>query len=243
MAIKHLRVDPTHKYKLAQVYRELAILEFLSKAIKQNHLPPLFTELVDVFVPKQEIETKKVHNVFIVMKASKANLRTLISGIELSDKDFKGILYNILCAINYLHSANIIHRDLKPENILVNQFGEFSICDYGMARTLPESCQGKHNGNSMKVRKSVMTDAIKADPSLASSRSVKQNISRKLKKVQALNKNPKRSLSPHVSTRWYRAPEVCLVERIYDQASDIWALGCVFLELFSCHQSVRIPEK
>jgi len=24
------------------------------------------------------------------------------------------IFYNMLCAINFIHSANIIHRDLKP---------------------------------------------------------------------------------------------------------------------------------
>ena len=49
------------------------------------------------------------------------------------------ILYNILCSVNFLHSANVIHRDIKPANILINSECEVKICDFGMARTI------KHN--------------------------------------------------------------------------------------------------
>ena len=41
----------------------------------------------------------------------------------------------------------------------------------------------------------------------------------------------KRHLSIHVGSRWYRAPEVALVEKQYDQASDMWSLGCILYEL------------
>ena len=41
----------------------------------------------------------------------------------------------------------------------------------------------------------------------------------------------KRHLSLHVGSRWYRAPEICLVEKHYDQASDMWSLGCIIYEL------------
>ena len=41
----------------------------------------------------------------------------------------------------------------------------------------------------------------------------------------------KRCMSVHVGSRWYRAPEVCLVERQYDQASDMWSFGCILHEL------------
>ena len=34
-----------------------------------------------------------------------------------------------------------------------------------------------------------------------------------------------------MGTRWYRAPEVCLLSKSYDQASDMWSVGCVLAEL------------
>ena len=47
------------------------------------------------------------------------------------------ILYNLLCALKFLHKANIVHRDIKPSNILINEDCEVKICDFGLARTMP----------------------------------------------------------------------------------------------------------
>ena len=41
----------------------------------------------------------------------------------------------------------------------------------------------------------------------------------------------KRKLSDHVVTRWYRAPEIILIEKEYGPAADIWSVGCIFAEL------------
>lgn len=40
-------------------------------------------------------------------------------------------------------------------------------------------------------------------------------------------------MTGHVVTRWYRAPEVILMETMYSQAVDIWSVGCILGELFS----------
>jgi mitogen-activated protein kinase 1/3 len=45
-------------------------------------------------------------------------------------------VYNLLCAVKYLHSANVLHRDLKPANILVNEDCSVKICDFGLARSI-----------------------------------------------------------------------------------------------------------
>ena len=52
-----------------------------------------------------------------------------------------------------------------------------------------------------------------------------------LKKTKDLRKNMKRQLTGHVATRWYRAPELILLEKDYGPAIDMWSVGCIFAEM------------
>ncbi len=58
-------------------------------------------------------------------------------------------------------------------------------------------------------------------------------MTRMLEKTKSLRKNMKRELTGHVVTRWYRAPELILLEKDYGEAIDIWSIGCIFAELLS----------
>ena len=60
---------------------------------------------------------------------------------KLSEDHIITILYNQLCALNYIHSANIIHRDLKPANFLIDSNCNVMICDFGMSRVMPKQSQ------------------------------------------------------------------------------------------------------
>jgi mitogen-activated protein kinase 7 len=56
------------------------------------------------------------------------------SGQPLTDAHFQSFIYQILCGLKYIHSANVLHRDLKPGNLLVNADCELKIADFGLAR-------------------------------------------------------------------------------------------------------------
>lgn len=43
---------------------------------------------------------------------------------------------------------------------------------------------------------------------------------------------PVKTLTHEVETLWYRAPEILLGQQRYTFAVDIWAVGCIFAELF-----------
>jgi serine/threonine protein kinase len=48
----------------------------------------------------------------------------------------KTFLYQLLCALKYVHSAMVIHRDIKPANILLNEDCGLKVCDFGLARVI-----------------------------------------------------------------------------------------------------------
>ena len=56
-------------------------------------------------------------------------------------------------------------------------------------------------------------------------------MSRKLVRTKDMRKSMKRELTGHVVTRWYRAPELILLEKEYGPAIDAWSVGCIFAEL------------
>lgn len=53
-----------------------------------------------------------------------------------NEEHFITIAYNILCCVQFLHSANIAHRDIKPANILVDSECGITLCDFGLSRSM-----------------------------------------------------------------------------------------------------------
>ncbi|CAH6720887.1 mitogen-activated protein kinase Hog1p [[Candida] jaroonii] len=60
--------------------------------------------------------------------------RVIYSTMQFSEFHIQSFIYQILCGLKYIHSADVIHRDLKPGNILVTIQGILKICDFGLAR-------------------------------------------------------------------------------------------------------------
>lgn len=116
------------------------------------------TELIDLFVPNLDMKDPQF-GLFIVMEYFESDLKKLMTQsprVELSENHVIQILYNILCCMKFLHSANILHRDLKPGNILIDSDCRVKVCDFGLSRSLPESCVGKGSGNSKRMRDSIL---------------------------------------------------------------------------------------
>lgn len=111
--------------------------------------------------------------------------------------------------------------------MLINQDCTVKICDLGLARAVDNvSFSNPKTGNQ----------STNDDDDLLA------NLPKKEKKTtekKGLKKAPgstggaglKTNLTSHVVTRWYRAPEIILIEKKYDSKIDVWSVGCIYAEL------------
>ena len=79
------------------------------------------TKLIDIIIP----DSKDFNEVFLVMNYKDLDFKKLFiekkpENFTFTEEHFKIVFYNLLCAINFMHSANVVHRDLKPANILLD---------------------------------------------------------------------------------------------------------------------------
>ncbi|KAF2967746.1 hypothetical protein GQX73_g5815 [Xylaria multiplex] len=89
------------------------------------------TCLYDMDIPRPE----NFNETYLYEELMECDLAAIIrSGQPLTDAHFQSFIYQILCGLKYIHSANVLHRDLKPGNLLVNADCELKICDFGLAR-------------------------------------------------------------------------------------------------------------
>lgn len=61
---------------------------------------------------------------------------------DLAEPEVAIITFQVLKAVEYLHSHNVVHRDIKPENILMTSWREGArivLSDFGQSRTLDDA--------------------------------------------------------------------------------------------------------
>ncbi|KAH7491869.1 Extracellular signal-regulated kinase 1 [Phytophthora ramorum] len=84
---------------------------------------------------QRPLDYEHFEDLYIIQPLMETDLCRIIHSKEsLSDDQVQYFLYQMLCGIHYLHSADVLHRDLKPSNILVNSDCRIKICDFGLAR-------------------------------------------------------------------------------------------------------------
>ena len=179
----------------------------------------IFTvKLHDIIIPAASgKDLKSFDAIFLVMDFVERDISTLFTvdrPQEFNEDHIMCIFYNILCALNFLETANIIHRDLKPSNILISNDCRIKICDFGFARTIP----------NFKNDQSDCQACLSQDSTNDSQSSCSEHQKDKEKSSR------RRDLSPHCFTRWYRPPEVILGQSKYDTSADIWSVGCALAE-------------
>lgn len=240
-----------------RILREVNLLR------KLNH--PYVVNIIDVLEPKNP---DTFDSLYVVLELAESDLKKVIkSAIHLQIKHIQTVVYNLLCAVKYLHSANVLHRDLKPANVLVNEDCSVKICDFGLARSISgvesASCilsdRRMTNDGETKASESgddaVLLGAeaakihhkddiskdinentkamgnLKINDDKATEGDKRKDLTKRLIKTKDQRKNMKRELTGHVVTRWYRAPELILLEKDYGAAIDMWSVGCIFAEL------------
>merc|ERR1719343_463545 len=187
-----------------RLLRELALLRKLRAC--EN-----IVGLEDILPPD---DMNKFDSLIFVLEYIDTDLGKLFKSNQYwTQKHVPYILYQILLGLNYMHSAHICHRDLKPANILMNSRCKVRICDFGLARSWIENETGKRPALLSKGR------AVSAKAKLGGNSL----------KLQPMAREP----TKHVVTRWYRPPEVILLEQKWDcmAAIDVWAIGCIFAEI------------
>ncbi len=220
-----------------RILREVTLLR------KLKH--PCVVELIEICMPT---DPDNFDTIYVVMEFAESDLKKILkSSINLEILHIQTIIYNLLCAIKYLHESKVIHRDLKPANVLINEDCSVKLCDYGLARSVTgvesaemilkqaekeEDTQTTGGEDELQSQSSQsMVSTTSSNAKMSNEENKRDDMRSRLLKTKDQRKNMKRELTGHVVTRWYRAPEIILLEKDYGPGIDLWAVGCIFAEL------------
>jgi serine/threonine protein kinase len=87
-------------------------------------------------VALQSIAVGKARDsVFLCFEYCEHDMASLCEhGKRFSEAEVKGLMVQLLRAVEYLHDNWVIHRDLKMSNLLYNSRGQLKLADFGLAR-------------------------------------------------------------------------------------------------------------
>lgn len=157
-----------------RVLREVKLLSFL-------HHPNILS-LKDLFKSPDPVDAYT--ELYVVTDLMESDMDAILRSprIKLAAGHGQFFTLQLLCALQYAHSAHVLHRDLKPGNLLTDAECNLKLGDFGLAR------------------------GIGADE----------------------------TMTQYVFTRWYRPPELLLVCKHCSYSADMWAVGCLAAEMFTC---------
>ena len=206
-----------------RILREIRLL----RALKH----PNVVRLLDLRAPKSQ----KLDTIFVILELANTDLKAVVKSpsLVLTPEQVQKTLYDILKGLKYIHTAGVLHRDIKPGNILLAADHTPIICDFGLARSVANSAEPSTFVKKTKsfVVKQPSTE-LTSEGKVATSPSEAKEEEKGVVMKEELPKLQKQ-LTAYVVTRWYRAPEIILVQTDYGPGIDIWAVGCIFGELLA----------
>ena len=172
------------------------------------------------------------------MELMESDFKQLLSSVpctEIDESHIVTMLFNMLCALNFLHSANIMHRDLKPGNFLIDSSCHVKICDFGLSRAFTEKNDADRTLERVhKVKYEKFIRATTDEERKSRFSALSAEMTKNLVELGEQRKKRIRDKTITVSTRWYRAPEIIITDKNYNKAIDIYSLGCILAELVAC---------
>jgi mitogen-activated protein kinase 1/3 len=163
--------------------------------------------------------------------------KIISSGQYLGDEHIQFLLYQMLCATNFMHSAHVLHRDLKPANLLLNGDCTLKICDLGLARAVDLMHEMINEAAEVKQSEPTTQPASqpthpKDKPAALNNATRTSTLPNEVKPAESMpDRSRLRRLSKHVVTRWYRCPELLTLSDRYDDRIDSWSIACIFAEM------------
>ena len=132
-----------------QILRRLNEITFELQRNEKNKCS-FIPELIEIICPEETHSKKKrstgnkhydLMNICLVIEFVDTDLDSLLKHkIYFTENHLIKLVYNILCCLAFLHMCNVMHRDLKPANILIQSNCCVRVCDFGLSRSLPDSC-------------------------------------------------------------------------------------------------------
>ena len=183
---------------------------------------------------RSPLDKMRIGNLYLVFEYMDTDLQKIFRSSQFMGGDHvKFILYQILVGLKYLHSTNVIHRDLKPANILISCSDcSIKIADFGLSRVV----QPDVVANAPPIDDRLSTSSLLApSDDVVGGRGDVSPFGEGSDLVASYGDSIRpptlrHTMTKHVITRWYRAPEViCALP--YDGAVDVWSVGCIFGEL------------